>query len=306
MIRRNVLIFHSGGLGDFVLTWPLGLALGRLHPQSRIIYITQASKGELVARAVRLDWQDAETGWPALHGDVTNLSERCRKTLTEAHSIYTFLSAHGDEWFANVAAIAPETAVTCLRSPPPAEFKGHAVENLLSQLAGAPAVKTAVEQILASIAAKGVGNRKQLAGGPVIVHPGSGGREKCYPVEEFVRMIEKIKTDGKDLKVVLGEVELERFSASEVRQLESVSPVVRPGKYVDLMELVSGSSGFIGNDSGPSHLAGILGVPTVGLFRTTNPMVWRPLGPRVEVVRGPILDVDEVFRALERVRVAGI
>lgn len=44
---RNVLIFHAGALGDFVRSWPLGLALGRLYPQSRVIYITHRQKGQL-------------------------------------------------------------------------------------------------------------------------------------------------------------------------------------------------------------------------------------------------------------------
>ena len=50
LIRRNVLIFHAGALGDFVLSWPLVMALGRLHPQSRIIVVTHASKGRLPGR----------------------------------------------------------------------------------------------------------------------------------------------------------------------------------------------------------------------------------------------------------------
>ena len=38
---RNILLFHAGALGDFVVTWPLALALARLHPQSRVFYVTQ-------------------------------------------------------------------------------------------------------------------------------------------------------------------------------------------------------------------------------------------------------------------------
>jgi ADP-heptose:LPS heptosyltransferase len=34
-----------------------------------------------------------------------------------------------------------------------------------------------------------------------------------------------------------------------------------------------------------SHLAAALGVPTVAVFGPTEPDVWRPLGPRVTVVR---------------------
>ena len=52
-LRRNVLIFHQAALGDFVVTWPLAVALGRLFPQSRVLYVTHASKGQLAERAAR-------------------------------------------------------------------------------------------------------------------------------------------------------------------------------------------------------------------------------------------------------------
>src|SRR5688500_10724765 len=63
MLRRNVLIFHAGALGDFVLSWPLALALGRLYPQSRVIYVTAGQKGALAERVLRVDSTDIESGW---------------------------------------------------------------------------------------------------------------------------------------------------------------------------------------------------------------------------------------------------
>jgi ADP-heptose:LPS heptosyltransferase len=63
VLRRNVLILHHGALGDFVLTWPLILALGRIHPQSRIIVVTHASKGALAEAALHVESADIEQGW---------------------------------------------------------------------------------------------------------------------------------------------------------------------------------------------------------------------------------------------------
>ena len=78
MLRRNVLIFHAGALGDFVLTWPFAVALGRIFPQSRIVYVTAGQKGKLAERALRLESADAEAGWHALHGG-GELPERSAK-----------------------------------------------------------------------------------------------------------------------------------------------------------------------------------------------------------------------------------
>jgi len=77
--KRNVLVLHSGALGDFILAWPLLLALGRLHPQSRIIAVTHASKGVLAEAALRIESADIEHGWHALFGDGVKLDDRAAK-----------------------------------------------------------------------------------------------------------------------------------------------------------------------------------------------------------------------------------
>jgi ADP-heptose:LPS heptosyltransferase len=45
---------------------------------------------------------------------------------------------------------------------------------------------------------------------------------------------------------------------------------------------------FIGNDSGISHLAAALGIPTVAIFGPTDPKVWSPKGRNIAVVRQEI------------------
>src|SRR5439155_18558684 len=96
MLRRNVLILHAGALGDFILAWPLILALGRLHPQSRIIVVTHASKGALAEAAMRVESSDIEMGWHALFSDAAEVGENVAKMLEGAHSIYSFVSRDGD------------------------------------------------------------------------------------------------------------------------------------------------------------------------------------------------------------------
>jgi|GEM_PF-846258 len=282
-LRRNILVFHSGGLGDFVLSWPLGLALGRLHPQSRIIYITQHSKGELASRVMGLEWLDAESGWSALYNDGGKLDDRFLRTLQGAQFIYSFLATPGDDWCRRVREIAPETEIVCLRTPPPDDYPGHVSEHLLAQLTEHSAVRPAVEQILTSISKQGLGWRRPV-NGAILVHPGSGGRDKNIRLDIFGRVIEELVRNARSVRVLLGEVELERFSDSEIQHLEAKSTVVKPARYVDLFNEIVQSAAFIGNDSGPAHLAGIYGVPTAALFRTTLARRWKPLGPRVAAI----------------------
>jgi ADP-heptose:LPS heptosyltransferase len=57
-----------------------------------------------------------------------------------------------------------------------------------------------------------------------------------------------------------------------------------------LMALLNESVLFIGHDSGISHLAAMLGTPTIALFKASDPIQWRPLGPSVRVIRGSASD----------------
>src|SRR6476660_704138 len=95
---RNILLFHAGALGDFVVTWPLALALARLHPQSRVFYVTQKGKGALAERALRVESIDGESGWHTLFAPDAELPEGHASRLAAAHTVVTFVSTGRAEW----------------------------------------------------------------------------------------------------------------------------------------------------------------------------------------------------------------
>lgn len=293
MLLRNVLIFHSGALGDFVQTWPLGLALGRLHPQSRIVYVTQRQKGLLAEKALRLDFADLESGWHHLFGDPTKLPDKSRAKLTSAHSVFTFLARPGDAWMNAVASLAPKAQLTAIQ---PGSW-----QQILESLKPHQVLHAAMGQILTSIAERGIGIAKPIEAGPIAIHPGSGSRDKCWPADSFLALIDQLHDAGHHCRILLGDVELERWPADLIHRLQSAAETVHPATYVDLLRELSHCSAFIGNDSGPGHLAGIIGLPSVILFGPTDPGVWRPLGPRVKTLREhPLasLSPDRVYSEL--------
>jgi ADP-heptose:LPS heptosyltransferase len=304
--RRNVLIYHVGALGDFVLTWPLALALARLYPQSRVFYITHAAKGRLAERALRVDSADIEVGWHALFSDRADLPPPARKLLASAHTVVSFLSNGRDAWANNVRRIAPDAALLPLKpatlaAPPAGE---HASVFISRQLQPWPAIATAVEQILKSIADRGIGGRAS-PDGSVLLHPGSGAAFKCWPAERFLELGRRLSGTGEPVTFVVGEAELDRWPARALDALAAVGRLQRPQDLVALCELVHRASLFIGNDSGPAHLAGILGVPTIALFGPTTPRIWKPLGPRVTAVEARTLDgidVGDVLAAAAKLK----
>jgi heptosyltransferase III len=52
-----------------------------------------------------------------------------------------------------------------------------------------------------------------------------------------------------------------------------------------LAEKLSRARLFLGNDSGVTHLAAALGIPTLALFGPSNDTQWRPVGPAVTLLR---------------------
>src|SRR5436190_11578963 len=73
-LRRNILIFHQAALGDFVITWPIAVAMGRMYPQSRVIYVTAASKGKLAEKVLGVESADVDAGqWHRLHAEGAEL-----------------------------------------------------------------------------------------------------------------------------------------------------------------------------------------------------------------------------------------
>ena len=136
--------------------------------------------------------------------------------------------------------------------------------------------------------------------GPVVVHPGSGSPDKCWPAPSFAAVLEWISRRVPAV-VLWGPAEEARREG-----LDRFPPPNRlsPATPVELAEALAGARLYIGNDSGPGHLAAAVGTPTISLFGPTDPSLWRPLGPRSTVIRAPgssmeSLAVEEVLRSVE-------
>lgn len=216
---RNVLIFHLGALGDFVLTWPLAIALLRVHPQSRIVYVTHAQKGALAEKLVGVESADIEGGWHHLFGDPTGLPAPAAKLLRDAHSVYSFIAAKDDAWVGNVRKIATQADVCCLLPRPTGNVAQHAAEFIAAQLDSRPAVAEAVRSVLRRLSERGLKTPRPDTK-TIVIHPGSGSKEKCWPAERFLELARRLIASGQDVNFILGEVE---FDAGRVNSCASLN-----------------------------------------------------------------------------------
>ena len=232
MGRRNILLIHQGALGDFVVTWPLALGLGRAFAQSRIYYVTSGQKGALAEKALRVEWADIESGWHHLFCDDPALPEPARRLLSSAQCVIGFVGGDKTAWAKNVTATAPEATLITVSTTPPAEFSGHITDYMLAQLKGWPIVEASMAQMLRSVAARGVGYPRTTRG-LVVLHPGAGSAAKCWPAERFLELTRRLKAQGVPVEVLLGEVELEKWPASQVKAFGD-STVVRTPETLTL------------------------------------------------------------------------
>jgi heptosyltransferase-3 len=79
------------------------------------------------------------------------------------------------------------------------------------------------------------------------------------------------------------------------------------GSLSEIKRLLASAALFVGNDSGPAHMAAAFGLPSVVIFGPSDPAIWGPWRTAGEVVaaRGGMGDVTvaQVLDALQRLRV---
>jgi ADP-heptose:LPS heptosyltransferase len=123
--------------------------------------------------------------------------------------------------------------------------------------------------------------------GTVVLHPGSGSRKKSWPAEQFLDLARYLQQHfSSRVLVVVGPAEGAAVERTFERMGDGGTGALF-AKGLTLLQLAAVMEGchfFVGNDSGITHLAAALGLPTVAVFGPTDPKVWSPMGEKVSVV----------------------
>ena len=138
----------------------------------------------------------------------------------------------------------------------------------------------------------------------LVVHPGAGGRGKLWATAGFVAVLERLARLVPRLVVVMhrGPADSEAVAALSAALTRRVMVLEEPDLAV-LAGVLSVAAAYIGNDTGISHLAAALGVPSVVLFSAER-IIWRPWAEHVDpqVVSMPTPSEADVRRAVESLR----
>jgi ADP-heptose:LPS heptosyltransferase len=132
-----------------------------------------------------------------------------------------------------------------------------------------------------------------------VIHPVAATPEKTWCADGFLAVAEHLQAAGTEPVFIGAEAgELAPFHAFRT---------LAGAPLEEVKALLSSASLFVGNDSGPAHMAAAFGLPVVTIFGASDPAIWGPWRTVAEVVASPAgigsVTTGQVLSALARLGV---
>ncbi len=290
--RRKVLVIHPGALGDVLLARPALQALHQRFSKDEIAFLGGRAVGKLLHECgeVSLVFPIESAHLSELFAGVECLSPPFRDWLKHADTVVG--------WLADTDGAAAETlravGVQSIQFRPalsvasPAEHQadryGQALGlEVLDPIGCRPLTLPSVlrGQAKRILETHTVQKDKPL----VVIHAGSGSARKCIDSWRLAQVIDWISTSGAVPLLLEGPAD-HGSVAAVLSQLKHAVPVLRGESVSQVAGVLSHAALYIGQDSGITHLAAALAIPTVACFGPTDPRRWAPRGPHVTVLTG--------------------
>lgn len=281
------LVMRGGAIGDFILTLPAIAALRQRWPEAFIevwgyAHIAELARfGNLADKVESLD--RAETA--RLFSLRPGLPEAQRGYLERFDLVISYFYDPGGTVKQNLL----QAGVRQVICGSPRVNGRHAVPYLLEPLETLALYCRGDEVPRVAVDAKGVQRgAERLAGNgaPVVcLHPGSGSPSKNWPLRRFLALAANLRERGFECRFLVGEADAEVAAGLSARGCPW--PVLQGYTLVDVAELLAAACGYVGNDSGITHLAAATGIPVVSLFGPSDPALWAPRGRQVRVLAAP-------------------
>ena len=113
----------------------------------------------------------------------------------------------------------------------------------------------------------------------VVIHPGARFWFKRWPAEKWASLVDTLQGEqGLSVVITGGGREMEDVRTILSKMKTPAYSIAGQTTILELAALIKKAALFIGNDSGPMHIAAAVGVPVIALFGPTAPSVWRPWG----------------------------
>lgn len=289
-------IFHPGALGDGLLALTALRALQTKFHGHRMIWFGHKELGDVFvdAHEVHQSYSFDSLNFLAYGGDkglqqrlLPSLFGRCERAvgwLGDSDGIWR-------SWFGTVGI---KHLILCSPHDPSLRYSHMAdryVETLqpwfpTQQVFNQLEKNLYDERLLVLPQSKTVGKSCSSKDLLIVLHPGSGSTHKCAPPALWANIVNGLMArPHRRVCLVGGPADTDSLRRVQ-SQLTHFQPTILAG--LDLFSVgryLQHAQLFIGHDSGLSHLAGRLGVPSVLLFGPTDPAKWAPRGKHVAVMR---------------------
>lgn len=297
---KNILIAKPSSLGDIVLALPALTALHKSFPDAKISWLVRPEFAPLLenhpdlAEVIPFDRKFLGKAWfhPRAFGALISLIVRLRRSRFDVAfdfqglfrtAILAWLS--GCKKRVGMASAREFASLFYTDKVPPDPDNPHLVDYYMRMVRAAGAAEQNVEFVFPpdGDAAESVANL--LAGYGIgknncaVLVPGSAQADKCWPVERFAILAEKISSQF-GLPIVAAGTASEAALVETLKQKAHV-PIANLAGRTSLKELVAllrAARLVVSNDTGPGHMAAALGMPLVLMFSWSNPARIAPYG----------------------------
>ncbi len=289
------LVLHHGALGDFILALSVIQAVRAATGAAHVATIASAPSAAIAAGRSAVDqrFSPEQVGLHTLFGEACPLDARLVDLIRQAQLILSFLGDSAGPVHQRLRAATPAKVIS-IDPVPTARTTAEGVHitrqwsESIRQAGLTVPDPLPAEIRLPNAAHAGTSAKRRRQ---VIIHPGSGGRPKCWPLERFIALANTL-TDA-EVTWMLGPAECEpgdgRFDALRQRVDARREPLMIEADLQRAAERIAAADRYIGNDSGMTHLAAALGVPTLAIFVGSDPRIWRPLGDHVTWKSDPLV-----------------
>jgi heptosyltransferase III len=284
----RIFLLRPGAIGDLFLTVPALRALCLAQPDACITLAGQPEAAALLQSAGIVDEALSQD-------DVRLLGLFQRHTIGDLEALGRFDAAVA--WLndsegvvtRNLERWALGRVIVASPVPPPGPIR-HVADHLRLTLAPLGVGAEPPERFYLRPAEPEIAWAEKAVKGlledqrPVItLHPGSGGRRKNWPAGKFALVAQWLIKRGVAVLLVCGPAD-EEAVAGVISAGPQNLPVVKDISLSRLAAVLAHSRAYLGNDSGVTHLAALVGTPTVALFGPSEARLWAPRGERVHVL----------------------
>lgn len=294
-LLTRIVVIHPGALGDTLLALPVLAALKRSYRPALLGLIGHPALVKVLPGRSVVDHMRSIDGpeFHALVGEPDRMTSDLKAVFEDADIAIAWMADAEGQLSRSLSQLGiPRVIVQSprLREPGFRHATGRyhdVVSELECSLSLLPPALRPTERDLESGQAWMARVGLQADRRPVVaVHPGSGSQSKCWPVDRFAGIIRDLLREGTDVLVLEGPADGPAVEALGRMLAPIAFPRMINEDLATVLGVLAQCRAYLGNDSGLTHLAASLDLPTVCLFGPTDPSVWAPLGDHVVVIRG--------------------